>query len=58
MTFDDTTNETLRHYQALINAHKKEFGLRPLTKAQVIAEMCSYLRHQKTLYLGSTFIRQ
>lgn len=58
MTFDERTNETIRHYQELINANKKEFGLRPLTKAQVIAEMCSYLRHQKNVYLGSTFIRQ
>lgn len=58
MKLDDTTDETLRHYQELINTQRKEFGFRPLTKPQVIAEMCSYLRQQQAVYLGNTYIRQ
>ncbi|MGJ3289451.1 hypothetical protein [Klebsiella sp. PL-2018] len=58
MTLTPYSREILRHYRTLINAQRKAAGLSPLTTAQVLDEICEYLKHQPALYIGGQYIRQ
>lgn len=58
MTLTPYSRDVLRHYRQMINAARKEAGLSPLTTAQVLDDICEYLKHQPALYIGGQYIRQ
>lgn len=58
MTISPYARDVLRQYRQLINAQRKAAGLSPLTTAQVLDDMCEYLKYQPAVYIGGQYIRQ
>ncbi|EAZ0127199.1 hypothetical protein BFE83_20910 [Salmonella enterica] len=58
MNIKPETREILRQYKALINARRRDAGLRELTTAQVVDEICEYMTCQCAVYIGGHFILQ
>lgn len=58
MKISPETREILSQYKNLINAQRRENGLRALSTAQVIDEICDYLRYQPAVYIGGAYLRQ
>lgn len=58
MKISPETREILSQYKARINAQRREHGLRTLNTAQVIDEICDYLRYQPAVYIGGAYLRQ
>ncbi|HDX8940708.1 hypothetical protein GW952_31015 (plasmid) [Klebsiella michiganensis] len=58
MTLSPYARDVLRHYRMLINTQRKAAGLSPLTTAQVLDDMCEYLKYQHAVYIGGQYIRQ
>jgi hypothetical protein len=58
MKVSQETREILRQYKALINARRRDSGMRELTTAQVMDEICEYMTCQCAVYIGGHFILQ
>jgi hypothetical protein len=58
MKVSQETREILRQYKALINARRCDSGMRELTTAQVMDEICEYMTCQSAVYIGGHFILQ
>lgn len=58
MQLSPETRSILRQYKALINQRRQELGLRPVTTAKVLEEICEASTRQCSVYLCGHFILQ
>ena len=46
------TRAVLRHYRQLINARRREDGMKALSTPQIVDEICEFMLRQPAVYLG------
>lgn len=58
MQLSPDTRNILRQYKTLINTRRRDLGLRPVTTAKVMEELCESATRQCSVYLCGQFILQ
>ncbi|EIM5933582.1 hypothetical protein N4718_000902 [Escherichia coli] len=59
MQISAETRAVLRHYRQIINARRREDGMKALSTPQIVDEICEFMLSQPAVYLGGgQFIMQ
>lgn len=58
MQISAETRAVLRHYRQIINARRREDGMKALSTPQIVDEICEFMLSQQCIWVGSSSCRR